>query len=173
MSCPALKEITISDSVVIVGEKAFSGCSALKDVYFTGAESLWKNITINSGNTPLENADIHFDTSVEATYRINALSISDADGKPLTAIPESSFLATVSVTNRASGATPIVFLASYDAKGQYQGLAYVTVKEPVGGTVEITLPVDNSGGNVAQLKAFAVKSFSGMEVIGNPVVFPA
>ncbi|MBQ9492119.1 MAG: leucine-rich repeat domain-containing protein [Oscillibacter sp.] len=171
--CIALKEITIPDSVVIIRANAFLECAALKNVYFTGSESLWKDITINDGNQPLENAKINFDTSVEATYRINALSISDTDGNPLTAIPGGSFLVTLSVTNRASGATPIVFLASYDVQGQYQGLMYVTLREPVGGTVEVTLPVDNSGGKIARFKAFAVKSFAGMEMAGDPVSFPA
>ncbi|MBQ7681217.1 MAG: hypothetical protein IJT31_03260, partial [Oscillibacter sp.] len=65
-----------------------------------------------------------------------------------------------------------IFVAAYSADGQFQNYAYVTVKEPVGGTVEVTLPVDNSGGNIAQLKAFAVRSFGGLEPIGNLVTFP-
>ncbi|MBQ9521517.1 MAG: leucine-rich repeat domain-containing protein [Oscillospiraceae bacterium] len=171
--CPALKEITIPDSVAIIGENAFSGCSALKTVNFTGSESLWNDVTINSGNQPLENAKVNFDTSIESTYRINALSVSDTDGKTLTAIPTGSFLATVSITNLASSATPIILLASYTESGQYQGLMYATVEEPTGATVKITLPVDNSGGKIAQLKAFAVNSFADMTMIGNPVSFPA
>ena len=171
--CPALKEITIPDSVMIIEENAFSGCDALTDVYFTGTESMWNEISIDGGNTPLENATVHFDTSVEATYRINSLSISDLAGNPLTEIPNGVFLQTVSVTNRASGGTPVIFVAAYSADGQFLNYAYVTVKEPVGGTVEVTLPVDNSGGNVAQLKAFAVRSFDGLEPIGNLVTFPA
>ena len=172
-NCPALTEITIPDSVLIMEENAFSGCSALKDVYFNGSESMWKEISVDGGNTVLDSANIHFDTSVEATYRINALSVSDMDGKTLTAIPTGSFLATVSITNRASGATPIILLASYTESGQYQGLMYATVEEPTGATVKITLPVDNSGGKIAQLKAFAVNSFADMTMIGNPVSFPA
>lgn len=173
VNCPALTEVTIPSSVVVIEEAAFSGCGALTDVYFTGSESMWNEISVDSGNTPLENANIHFDTSVEATYRINSISISDMTGNPLTEIPNGVFLQTVSVTNRASGGTPVIFVAAYSADGQFLNYAYVTVKEPVGGTVEVTLPVDNSGGNIAQLKAFAVRSFGGLEPIGNLVTFPA
>lgn len=171
--CSVLKEITIPDSVAIIGKNAFSGCAALKTVNFIGSESLWNDVTINSGNQPLENATVNFDTSVESTYRINALSVTDADGNPLTAIPKSPFLVTISVKNRASGATPVILLASYSENGQYQGLMYVTVREPVGGTVDITLPVDNSSGNIAQLKAFGITSFANMGIIGKSVNFPA
>ena len=172
-NCPALRAITIPDSVTVIGQNAFSNCSALQDVYFTGSESLWNNITMTNGNVPLQSANVHFDTSLEATYRINSISISDLTGNPLTEIPNGVFLQTVSVTNRASGGTPVIFVAAYAADGQFLNYAYVTVKEPVGGTVEVTLPVDNSGGNVAQLKAFAVRSFGGLEPIGNLVTFPA
>lgn len=171
--CPALTEVTIPHSVTIIERDAFANCPALMNVYYTGTESMWEKVSIEGGNPPLASANFHFGTSIEATYRVNALSVADSDGTALTTIPNASFLATLSVTNLASGATPIVFLAAYDANGQYQGLMYVTVEEPTGATVKITLPVDNTGGNITQLKAFAVDSFATMKAIGNPVSFPA
>ena len=107
------------------------------------------------------------------TYRLNGITVRDTDGKALTAIPKSLFLATVSVTNIASLDSPTIMLAAYTDKNQFTGVFYVTLKSPIGGTIEATLPVDNSGGNIAQLKAFAVNSFADMSMIGNPVSFPA
>ena len=106
-------------------------------------------------------------------YRLNRITIQDSAGKTLTAIPSSSFLATLSVTNIASADSPTIMLAAYTAAGQYAGLFYVTLKSPVGGTIEATVPVDNSGGNIAQLKAFAIASFADMTPLGSPVTFPA
>ena len=170
--CPALEEITIPESVMVIEENAFSACAALKDVYFTGTESMWREISVDGGNNALENATIHYDTSPEAAYRINGITISDNDGKSLSAIPNGSFLATVSVSNRTSGTSPVVFLAAYSKEGKFQDFAYVTVKEPVGATVEVTLPIDNSAGNIAQLKAFAVSSIGGYTPVGTPVSYP-
>ncbi|MBR3569646.1 MAG: Ig-like domain-containing protein [Oscillibacter sp.] len=106
-------------------------------------------------------------------YRLNGITIQDSNGKALTAIPSGSFLATVSVTNIASAERPTIMLTAYTAEGKYEGLFYVTLKSPVGGTIEATIPVNNAAGNIAQLKAFAVSSLSDLKMIGNPVSFPA
>ena len=170
--CAALTEVTIPDSVLIIEDNAFHDCDALNDVYYAGTEDMWKEISVDAGNQPLAAATIHCDTSPGSAYRIDALTVSDSDGKPLSAIPNGSFLATVSVTNRASGTSPLVFLAAYSDSGKFQDFMYVTVKEPIGGTVEITLPIDNSAGNIAELKAFAVSSFSDLAPLGASVSFP-
>lgn len=171
--CPALTTVTFPDSVAIIKEQAFMNCDELKDVYFTGSQDMWNQISIEDSNPCLEAATIHYDTAVTSAYKINSLSVMSADGKPASAIPSGSFLTTVSVTNCTSGGSPVIFLAAYGGDGQYQGLMYVTVQAPVGGTAEITLPVDNPDGTISRVKAFAVKSFADLEVIGSPVSFPA
>ena len=106
-------------------------------------------------------------------YYINSLTVRNSSGNVLSTIPDGPFLVTVSVTNTASSATPIVFLAAYDSDGKYQGLMYVSVEESTGTTVKITLPVENSGGAIQQLKAFVVASFADMTPLGTAVSFPA
>lgn len=169
--CPALEEITIPDSVLIIEQDAFSGCAALKDVHYAGTADMWKEISVDAGNTALDNAAVHCDTSPEAAYQINGITVSGST-EGLGAMPYGTFYATVSITNRASGSTPLIFLAAYSDSGKFQDFMYVTVKEPIGGTVEVTLPIDNSAMNIAELRAFAVSSFSDLTPIGNPVVFP-
>ncbi|MEE0930801.1 MAG: leucine-rich repeat protein, partial [Acutalibacteraceae bacterium] len=58
--CSSLTSITIPDSVTSIGGYAFYKCSSLSDVYYTGSESQWNNISIDSGNSYLTNANIHF-----------------------------------------------------------------------------------------------------------------
>ena len=172
-SCLALTEITIPDSVLIIEVAAFGNDGRLTDVYFEGTENMWQEISVDSGNQTLENAQIHFDTSVDSIYRINALSVLDNDGNNLSAIPNNSFLASISITNRSSGMSPLIFLTAYSTDGQYQGLLYVKIREPIGGTVEFTLPIDNTDGKIEALKAFAVTSFDDLTPIGNVMSFPA
>ena len=60
-SCSALTSITIPDSVTTVDECAFFGCNSLTDVYYSGTEAQWSNITIIAGNEVLQNATIHYE----------------------------------------------------------------------------------------------------------------
>ena len=41
--------ITIPDSVTSIGSYAFGNCSSLADIYYTGTETQWNNITKSTG----------------------------------------------------------------------------------------------------------------------------
>lgn len=56
-----LKEINIPASVMNIGDYAFSGCSSLKNVYFSGTEKDWNEIYIGTSNEALISAEIHFE----------------------------------------------------------------------------------------------------------------
>ena len=58
--CTGLTIIVIPDSVTSIGYGAFRSCTGLKDVYYTGTAAEWAEISIDSGNSPLKNATIHF-----------------------------------------------------------------------------------------------------------------
>ena len=58
--CSSLTDLIISNSVTSIGDSAFWGCYKLDDVYYAGSEDEWKAITIDSGNSSLENATIHY-----------------------------------------------------------------------------------------------------------------
>ena len=106
-------------------------------------------------------------------YRLNGITVQDNKGNSLTVVPSGFCLATVSITNIASADSPTIVLAAYTAEKTYVGLFYVTLKSPVGGTIEATIPVDNSAGNIAELKAFAVSSFDELTPLASSVSFPA
>ena len=56
----AITSITIPASVVEIGRKAFSSCTSLTDVYYSGLSEEWETVTILTGNEALENATMHF-----------------------------------------------------------------------------------------------------------------
>ena len=58
--CDSLTCVTIGDSVTTIGVHAFYYCSSLTDVYYGGTEEQWNQISIDSGNENLLNANIHF-----------------------------------------------------------------------------------------------------------------
>ncbi|MBO5060224.1 MAG: leucine-rich repeat domain-containing protein [Clostridia bacterium] len=77
-NCTQLTSITIPDSVTVIGDSAFYNCSSLRDVYYTGSESDWNNITINSYNTYLKSATIHYNStpSKDSTEPFNPYHVS-------------------------------------------------------------------------------------------------
>ncbi len=59
--CTSLESIVIPDSVTRIGYRAFYGCTSLTNVYYTGTEEEWANVSINSsGNSYLTNATINY-----------------------------------------------------------------------------------------------------------------
>ena len=61
--CDRLMMVTIPMSMISIGDYAFSGCNSLKDVYYPGTEESWIKIDIDSGNTSLIDATIHYSSS--------------------------------------------------------------------------------------------------------------
>lgn len=54
-----MRSVIIPRGVTEIGNGAFSGCSALTDVYFEGTEQRWNSIAIGEDNDPLLNAALH------------------------------------------------------------------------------------------------------------------
>ena len=62
-NCVNLISIEIPDGVISIDISAFYNCSNLKDVYYSGSESDWNNISINGHNNCLTDATIHYNST--------------------------------------------------------------------------------------------------------------
>lgn len=75
-NCQNLKSITFYDSVTSIGGEAFADCNILTDVWYIGESN--SNISIGSKNSPLKEAQWHFNTcNVEHVYSSNCDSNCD------------------------------------------------------------------------------------------------
>ena len=102
-----------------------------------------------------------------SAYRIGPLTVRDSVGNVLNAIPADPFWVTVPVQRLDADSDALVFLAAYSGEGQYRGLLYVSLEDmSENGTVKVTLPVENSAGDIKTLKAFAVPSFKDLTPLG-------
>ena len=50
----------IPGSVTTIGDRAFYNCTNLTDIYYTGSEADWAQITIGDDNYDLTDATIHY-----------------------------------------------------------------------------------------------------------------
>lgn len=66
--CSGLKSIYLGSKITNIGKSAFSGCSNLKDVYFSGTEEQWNSINIDSDNSCLTKATIHYNYNHPSDY---------------------------------------------------------------------------------------------------------
>ena len=113
------------------------------------------------------------DAEETVDYKINSVTIKDLSGNNLQAIPTCSFLATISFTNVSSRADTVIILAQYTDSGVFKGLMYIQTEDvPTGSTIKLSIPVDNSKGDVAKLKAFCWESFGSLTPMGNSASFP-
>lgn len=106
-------------------------------------------------------------------YEIESVSVKNVNGSPLSTIPSGDFLATVAIRRATAGNDTMVVLTAYTASGQFRGVLYAQVDEPIGATTRLTIPVSNPSGDIASVKAFAVSSFNDFRLSGNVVSFPA
>ena len=58
--CSSLESITIPKSVSHINERAFNGCTALKKVDYLGSDTDWSQVTKETGNSVLDNAEKSF-----------------------------------------------------------------------------------------------------------------
>ncbi|MCD8006911.1 MAG: leucine-rich repeat protein [Oscillospiraceae bacterium] len=61
--CSSLTYVVIPKSVTTIDTYAFNHCTSITDIYYTGSENDWSNITISASNDILESAFIHYNSS--------------------------------------------------------------------------------------------------------------
>lgn len=105
-------------------------------------------------------------------FRLEGLSVRTAAGEELQELPQGSLLVTVAVRHLNESGSGTILLAQYDSQGRYRGLMWLTLDEmPQGMTLRVTLPVDNSSGEIANLKVFVVEDLTSPLPVGTPVSF--
>lgn len=79
VSQSGVKSLTIPKTVKSFGNYATYRCFELTDIYYEGSESEWNSIIIGSENTPLRNANIHYNCEMGCKHSVtNGAVIVDA-----------------------------------------------------------------------------------------------
>ncbi|MBR2742628.1 MAG: leucine-rich repeat protein [Clostridia bacterium] len=63
-NCKSIKRINIPKKVMLIDDSAFILCSGLTNVYYAGSAAEWNRIDIQSGNDPLINANVRYNTTM-------------------------------------------------------------------------------------------------------------
>ena len=61
--CSNLKSITIPTSVTNIAYGAFMGCGGVENIYYAGTQEQWNAMVKADGNSCLQNATIHFNST--------------------------------------------------------------------------------------------------------------
>ena len=244
-----LRRVALPKGLKGVAANAFDGCRNIQEVFYAGSEAEWNALPIATGNDPLKNATIYFNSTLDDYYcritvvaseggrisvsantakagdtvavtatpyrgyvmsaiyvdgaeisgdtftvtgnhrvsavftrlpivggnedfRLEGITVLDGAGNPLQELPAERLLVTVTVRHLKESGSGAVMLAQYDERGRYQGLLWLTLEEmPQGMTLKVTLPVDNTGGSIAQLKVFLVESLLSPAPVGEAISF--
>ena len=244
-----IQRVALSKNLKGVLGNAFDGCTNLKEVFYAGSEAEWNALPIATGNDPLKNATIYYNSTLDDYYcritvevseggrvavsantakagdtvtvtatpyrgytlsaiyvdgekisgdiftvtgnhrvsavftrlpivggnedfRLEGITVLDGAGNPLQELPAERLLVTVTVRHLKESGSGAVMLAQYDERGRYQGLLWLTLEEmPQDMTLKVTLPVDNTGGSIAQLKVFLVESLFSPAPVGEAISF--
>jgi hypothetical protein len=106
--CTSLTSVTIPSSVTSIGSYAFYKCTSLEDVYYTGTESEWNNISIDSSNSRLTNATKH--------YSVQSYDYSISNNETIT-VSTSSTYKYIAFVPKDTGTYDIYSSGSYDTVG--------------------------------------------------------
>ncbi len=244
-----IRRVALPKSLKGVLANAFYGCKKIQEVFYAGSEAEWNALPIATGNDPLKNATIYFNSTLDDYYcritvvaseggrvavsantakagdtvtvtatpyrgyvmsaiyvdgaeisgdtftvtgnhrvsavftrlpivggnedfRLEGITVLDGAGNPLQELPAERLLVTVTVRHLKESGSGAVMLAQYDERGRYQGLLWLTLEEmPQDMTLKVTLPVDNTGGSIAQLKVFLVESLFSPAPVGEAISF--
>lgn len=244
-----IRRVALPKGLKGVAANAFYGCTKIQEVFYAGSEAEWNALPIATGNDPLKNATIYFNSTMDDYYcritvevsdggrvavsantakagdtvtvtatpyrgyvmsaiyvdeeeisgdtftvtgnhrvsavftrlpavggnedfRLEGITVLDGAGNPLQELPAERLLVTVAVRHLKESGGGTVMLAQYDEKGRYQGLLWLTLEEmPQDMTLKVTLPVDNTGGSIAQLKVFLVESLLSPAPVGEAISF--
>lgn len=63
--CQSLENVYIPKNITTIYVFAFDNCSAIKNIYYSGTEAEWNNITIENNNDALSSysVTIHYETT--------------------------------------------------------------------------------------------------------------
>lgn len=101
-------------------------------------------------------------------YKINSLTVRTPAGMAISTIPNTNFIAEISLTNLSSTHTDTVIVATYDCKGVMLDMTYMYAGFDTGNTISLGTLIKNNG-SVAKVKAFVWSTFAGINPLASTV----
>ena len=171
-NCGSLTGVTIPDGVTSVGNAAFYPCRNLKDIYITDLDA-WCRISFGDDyanplsyarNLYLNGEKVELPEIPESVQVISSNLFYNAGCIKAVSIPRTLIGVAANAFKNCTGIEKVFFAGS---EAEREDLAISAGNEPV----DATLPIDNSSGRIASLRAFVVGSLSDPAPLGNAVSF--
>ncbi|MBR4171189.1 MAG: leucine-rich repeat protein [Kiritimatiellae bacterium] len=130
--CDNLTSVIMPKNVGDISSNAFLACDSLTDVYYSGTETDWNNISISDGNDCLLNATIHYNSTGPAPTVTKYTVTFDADGG--TPVPAQQSVEAGSKATKPND--PVK--DGYDFTGWYNGNAAFDFDTPITASITLT-----------------------------------
>ena len=101
---------------------------------------------------------------------INSINILDSSSNLLTALPSTSFVAEVDVTNNAQTGAFTVMISTFDSDGKLLDLRYLYANPKVGTSIKLGASISNASGKVAKIKAMVFDTANNFVPLTSDVV---
>jgi len=127
------------------------------------AVGVGSSVVTLSGGTHTATCTITVDGRTSTDYRLNSLTLRTGENEPLSSILESGFWADIALTKLAENGNAVVLLAAYDEDGRFVRMLCAAAEDLIQNqSVTFSLYLNNSSGEIASLKAFAVSSLGNL-----------
>ena len=144
-NCDSLTSITILDSVTSIGDDAFYDCTSLTDVYYSGTQEQWNEISIGFDNYSLLSATIHF---VETPVTTKPVTTSTTESTTTTS--------TELITTATEFATTTIESATVSSTEPATTATESTTTIPIAATTTISTSTTTSESTTTILTGFTI-----------------
>lgn len=161
-----------SSGTIVWSSDAPSVASVSQEGCVFGLSAGTATITATSGSVSAT-CRVTVEARAENAYQLGEITVVDERGVLQQKIPTATCWAQIELTKETEDRDAVVVFATYDKNGRYLGMYTMKCDIPVGSSVIFSALIDNSKGEIAEIRAFVWSSITNPIPLGESKSFNA